>query len=116
MTNNVALNVPAAIDRLGALKVEIKALEGFLKSEAAAADFDRETEARLRAFGEVFEAVLSTTEDKLADVTDWEAVARKAGASRQLIAAHTERNKVVRKGATSLRVTPRKDVAAREVA
>jgi len=111
---NTPVNTAAAIDELGALKARAKQLEAFLKSDAA--DFLVDVDGKTRATGDVFQATLSATPDKMADITDWETVARKAGASVQLITAHTERDKVTRKGSTTLRVTPRKDVAADAVA
>jgi hypothetical protein len=111
---NTALTTAQAIDERGAIAARAKVLDAFLKSDKA--EFTAETDARSRALGDFFEAVLSTTEDKVADVVDWETVARKAGASVQLITANTERDKVTRKGSTSLRINARKDVAAAAVA
>jgi len=107
--------VPEAIDELGALKVRIKELEAFLKTDEALEEFDVKANESKKALGCVFQATRTEVAPTIKNVTNWEAIAKKLNPSHQLIAANTEKDKVVRKGYVRMSISPRKDIAAKKI-
>ncbi len=82
--NVTTLHTPTApVDRLGELKAQIKQLQ----DEAKAIESALKADGQDRYEGVFFAATVSRTERA---TVDWKTVAERAGASRQLIRAHTK--------------------------
>lgn len=66
--------------------------------------FMKDNEGLMNPEGTVLLATYKSAKDTISDVTDWQAVAKEAGATAELIEKHTKKGVVTRKGSRSLKL------------